>query len=179
MLSILLETERLLLRPPLAADIGRLVALLNDFDVSKNLAVVPFPYTQDDGCAFVVKAARERLRGEAFVFAMVAKADAGFLGICSVHPAKDFMLGYWLGKPHWGRGYATEAAARVAGFAFAELKAERLTATWHHDNPASGRVLEKLGCRPDGGENSASLSRGTEVFCHKVLLTRADFERGE
>lgn len=63
MLSIILQTERLLLRPLVAADISRFVPLLNDFDVSKNLAAAPYPYTEDDGYAFVVKASNSRAVG--------------------------------------------------------------------------------------------------------------------
>jgi len=88
----------------------------------------------------------------------------------------DFMLGYWIGKPYWGRGFATEAARRVARFTFDELGAERLAAGWFDDNPASGRVLRKLGFQDAGSEEKDCLSRTTPVICHKVTLTRADFD---
>jgi RimJ/RimL family protein N-acetyltransferase len=127
-MTLILETERLLLRPPQAADIGHFVPLLNDFDVSRNLSRVPHPYTEDDGCAFVVKAADQRARGEHFTFAVLRKTDTAFIGMCGVHPALGFEMGYWLGKPYWGQGYATEAAWRVAVFAFEVLAAERLVA---------------------------------------------------
>jgi RimJ/RimL family protein N-acetyltransferase len=177
MLSTLLETERLLLRQPVAADISQFVPLLNDFEVAKNLARVPHPYHEDDGCAFMVRATRERGRGESFVFAILRKSDGAFVGMCGVHPALSDTLGYWIGRPYWGSGYATEAARRVVVFAFDELKAERLTAGWFHDNPASGNVLAKLGFIPDGSEDKDCLSRGTAVFCHKVVVTRMAFRR--
>lgn len=85
------------------------------------------------------------------------------------------MLGYWIGKPYWGHGYASEAAHRVIRFAFDELDAKLLTAGWFFDNPASGRILEKLGFKPSGSEEMECLSRGEPVFCHKVELNRADF----
>jgi len=177
MLSIILQTERLLLRPPVAADISRFVPFLNDFDVTKNLSRVPYPYSEDDGCAWVVRTAGERVRGEAFPFIVMEKTEGRLIGICGVQPQLDFMLGYWFGKPYWGRGYATEAVRRVTKFAFDELGTNRLTASWIDDNPASGRVLEKIGCKPDGAEEQDCLSRGSTVFCHKVVLTREDFER--
>ena len=179
MLSIILQTERLLLRPPAAADISRFVPLLNDFEVAKNLTSVPFPYSEDDGCAWVVRAAGERVRGESYPFVLIDKTKDAFVGMCSVHPHLDFMIGYWIGKPHWGRGYATEAGRRVAEFAFDELGARKLTANWMFDNPASGRVLEKIGFKPNGSEERDCLSRGTTVFCHKVVLRRREFERLE
>ena len=177
MLSIILQTERLLLRPPVAADISRFVPFLNDFDVTKNLSRLPHPYSEDDGCAWVVRTAGERVRGEAFPFIVMEKTEGRLIGICGVQPQLDFMLGYWFGKPYWGRGYATEAVRRVTKFAFDELGTNRLTASWIDDNPASGRVLEKIGCKPDGTEEQDCLSRGSTVFCHKVVLTREDFER--
>ncbi len=177
MLSIILQTERLLLRPPVAADISRFVPLLNDFEVSKNLSRVPHPYAEDDGCAWVVRTAGERVRGESYPFVVIDKAGDTLLGMCGVHPHLDFMLGYWIGKPYWGQGYATEAVRRVAKFAFDELGTNELTASWILDNPASRRVLEKIGCKPNDAEERDCLSRGTKVFCHKVVLTRAAFER--
>ena len=61
-----------------------------------------------------------------------------------------FEFGYWLGKPFWGLGYATEAAQRLVRFAFDELGLRRVHAGWFHDNPASGHVLAKLGARHNG-----------------------------
>ena len=179
MLSIILQTERLLLRPPVAADISRFVPLLNDFDIAKNLARVPYPYTEDDGCAWVIRAAGERVRGVSYPFVLIEKTEDRFIGICGVHPHLDFMLGYWIGKPYWGRGYATEAVRRVAEFALDELGAIELTASWMFDNPASGRVLEKVGFQPNGTEERESLSRGSAVICHKVVLRRSEFDRLE
>ncbi len=71
-------------------------------------------------------------------------------GCCGLHLRESglFELGYWLGRPFWGHGYATEAARKLAGFAFSRLKATQLTAGYFHDNPASGRVLEKVGFAP-------------------------------
>ena len=173
----ILETDRLLLRPPRAADISHFLPLLGHFDVAKNLSRVPHPYTEDDACAFVVSAALGWRKGEDLPFAILRKEPRAYIGTCGVHPARGWEFGYWLGKAYWGQGYASEAAARVVAFAFDALGAERLTAGWFHDNPASGRVLEKLGCVPDGEEVRSCLSRGTNVFCHKVVLTRAAYER--
>jgi RimJ/RimL family protein N-acetyltransferase len=176
-MSCSLQTERLLLRPPRAADISHFVPLLADFDVAKNLSRVSHPYTEDDACAFVVHAANGWASGEDFCFAILCKAPAAYIGTCGVSPARNWEFGYWLGKPYWGQGYATEAARRLVAFAFEILGAEQVAAAWFHDNPASGRVLEKLGCVPDGREERSCLSRGGKVFCHKVVLKRADFER--
>ena len=172
----ILETERLLLRPPQAADIGHFVPLLNDFDVSRYLSRVPHPYTEDDGCAFVVKAADERDRGDDHVFVILRKTDRVLIGMCGVHPILGFEMGYWIGKSYWGHGYATEAARRVVAFAFQELDAAEVIAGWFQDNPTSGRVLEKLGFRPLRTEERVSISRGHAVYCHLMGMERAAFE---
>jgi RimJ/RimL family protein N-acetyltransferase len=173
-MSILLETGRLLLRPPRAADISDLVPLLNDFDVSKNLSPVPHPYTEDDACAFIVKTDYGLKEGTDYVFAILLKPGL-FMGVCGLHPSGGWQFGYWLGKPYWGKGYATEAAGRVAAFAFDDLKAETLRAGWYHDNPASGHVLEKLGFRLTGEAERSCLARGCRVNCHLVELDRATY----
>lgn len=176
MVSFILETERLLLRPPSASDIGRIVAFLNDFEVAGNLARVPFPYTEDDGCAFIVSAATARALGEEYTRAIAHKTERALIRVCSVRPKSGFGLGYWIAKPYWGQGFATEAMRAVVEFALAELGAERLAASWFHENAASGRVLAKLGAEHAGEGFEDSLSRSTKVFCHKVVLTRANFE---
>jgi len=174
-MSFILETERLLLRPPRATDISRLVPLLNDLGVAKNLSRVPHPYTEDDGCAFIIKVAQGWASREDLAFAILRKSDAAYVGTCGVHPARGWEFGYWLGRPYWGQGYATEAAGRVVSFAFEELKAEKLVAGWYFDNPASGRVLEKLGFMAQGDEKRSSLARGTDVPCFLVALDRAAY----
>jgi len=173
-MSVLLETERLLLRPLKAADISYFVPLLNNFEVSKNLSRVPYPYTEDDACAFVVRAAQGWAAGTDHPLAVLRKPDV-FIGMCGVHPSQDWEIGYWLGRPFWGSGYATEAARRAVAWAFEALKTEMLKSGWFHDNPASGRVLSKLGFRPAGEEGRSCVSRGGPVACHLVELDRATY----
>jgi RimJ/RimL family protein N-acetyltransferase len=174
-MSVLLETERLLLRPPRAADISHFLPLIADFDVAKNLSVVPHPYTEDDACAFIVRANHGLSTGSDYAFAILIKASGVFIGICGLHPGGGWEFGYWLGKPYWGNGYATEAGGRVVTFAFEDLRAETLKAGWFHDNPKSGRVLEKLGFRSVGAEERNCISRGGPVHCHRVELDRATY----
>src|SRR5262245_36865598 len=173
-MSVLLETERLLLRPPRAGDITQFLPLINDFDVSKNLSPVPHPYTEDDACAFIVRMDYARRERTDYVFAVVLR-PACFIGLCGLHPSGGWEFGYWYGKPYWGNGYATEAGSRVVAFAFEELNAEKLKAGWFHDNPKSGRVLEKLGFRLVGETEQNCLARGCKVRSHRVELDRATY----
>jgi RimJ/RimL family protein N-acetyltransferase len=172
----ILETERLILRAPVNSDAGDIVRQVGDWDVAKNLAAVPFPYAQDDALRFIERSADSRVLGQAYVFAVMRRDGDVLMGLCGLHlNAGFFELGYWYGKEHWGLGYATEAGARVLAFAFDDLEAERLTAGWFHDNPASGRVLAKLGGQPAGTVMRDCLARGEAVYCHEMAFDRADY----
>jgi RimJ/RimL family protein N-acetyltransferase len=174
-----LETERLLLRPPEAGDTPRIVTLIGDYDIAKNLSTAPHPYGEEDAKNFLARQEEGRARGQSHVFAIVPRDEGALIGSCGLHLKDDgvFEIGYWLGKPYWGQGYASEAARRLAGFGFHDLDAPVLRAGYFHDNPASGRVLEKLGAVPAGVEHRDCLARGHAVYCHMVVLDRKHFGR--
>ena len=170
----LVESERLILRPPRPADIQAMAVWLGDIEVSRNLAQVPYPYGEADAEDFVAK--RSRHGDGHYSFSVLRKSDNLFVGCIGLHLEDEgYELGYWLGKPFWGQGYASEAARAAAHFAFASLDAPFLWAGWFHDNPASGHVLAKLGARHNGSRMRRSLARGVDVLCHEMLLTRETF----
>jgi RimJ/RimL family protein N-acetyltransferase len=173
-MSVSLETERLLLRTPRAAEISELVPLINDFDVSKYLSRVPYPYTEDDAQTFMGRIEKGLQAGNDYVFAIRLKSGA-FIGLTGIHPVDAWEFGYWIGKPYWGQGYATEAGRRAVRYAFEGLKADIVNAGWFHDNPRSGRVLAKLGFVPAGEAEMNCVSRGCTVNCHRVALDRATY----
>jgi [ribosomal protein S5]-alanine N-acetyltransferase len=173
-----LESFRLLLRPPEPRDALDIAAALNDFEVSKNLAVVPYPYGEDDARAFIARAVEGLAKGEAYCFVIRRKTDDALVGCCGLHLKEGrYEIGYWLAKAYWKQGFATEAARKVVAFAFKDLKAEEVWAGWYHDNGASGRVLGKLGFKADGVVKQDCLARGEAVLCNRTLLTRAEFGR--
>jgi RimJ/RimL family protein N-acetyltransferase len=136
-----LETERLVLRAPRLGDAQALAALVNDRRVADNTARIPHPYGVGDAEQFI--AAVNQRRGEACFVIMLAGAP---IGACGVEPRDDGPeLGYWLGVPYWGRGFATEAARAVIDHAFGDLEHETLQSGARVSNPASRRVLEKCG----------------------------------
>lgn len=144
------RTERLLLRPGWAEDAPALARAIGDEAIVRNLATAPWPYDLADAQAFL---AAERRPDEApsLIFRRTHGAPQliGTVGLAR-KPNGAVELGYWISRPHWGLGYATEAAAAVLGFARHSLRLRRLTARHFVDNPASGRVLEKLGFRRTG-----------------------------
>ena len=173
-----LETARLILRPPEYSDVAAITNYLGDFEVSKNLGDVRYPFNEADGRAFVTSAHEHRVLGEGFCFAILEKDSETFLGCCRLKRAEGrYKLGYWLGKPFWNRGIATEAARKLAAFAFHELRVEQVWASWFADNPASGRVLEKLGFRPVETYMGPSLARGVSAPCNRTTLLRTEFGR--
>ena len=175
-MNLNLETTRLRLRPPETADIATFVPLIGNFRVAKNLSRVPHPYTEDNGYTWLSDIAAKLPNAADYPFALIRKSDGAFIGVCAVHPSEDFTLGYWLGERFWGMGYATEGAERVARFAFEELGATKLIAGYMTDNPASGRVLAKLGFVRTHDAPYHCVSRQEDVPAHRVALTRERFE---
>ena len=144
------RTERLLLRPGWSEDAPALFHAIADEAIVRNLASAPWPYSPADAEAFL---ARERDPTEPAALIFLRRPGGpeliGTIGV-GRRPDGDHEFGYWIARPHWGRGYATEAGRAVIAAARASLRLPRLTAGHFLDNPASGRVLEKLGFRPTG-----------------------------
>jgi RimJ/RimL family protein N-acetyltransferase len=136
-----LKTERLVLRAPRLADVKAIAQIANDRRIAENATRIPHPYDVDDAEEFV--ASVNRREGEAcFVFISSGKP----IGICSIDRREDGAeLGYWLGAPYWGQGFATEAARAAIDYAFGDLGHQALLAGARVSNPASRRVLEKCG----------------------------------
>ncbi len=173
----ILESERLILRPPRPTDIAGMVVWLGDFNVSRNMSRVPHPYHEEDAEMFVAGMGPQR-EGRQYCFSVLRKSDGMFLGGAGLQENGGTLeFGYWLGTPFWGQGFATEAAYRLVSFAFEELGEETVHAGWFYDNPASGHVLAKLGARHNGSQMRECRARGMNILCHDMLLTRADFLR--
>ncbi len=171
------RTQRLLLRPGWAQDAPALQRGLADEGIVRNLARVPWPYGLDDARAFL---ASERRPDEAslLIFRRTG-ADPELIGSIGFARGSDGEreLGYWIARPHWGRGYATEAGRAVVDIAHNALRLPRLKAAHFMDNPASGRVLHKLGFRPTGRVASQfSAGRNASVPCRLFELDLASAE---
>jgi RimJ/RimL family protein N-acetyltransferase len=139
----ILVTERLVLRPPREQDANAIALLVNDRSIAENTLRIPHPYTLADAEAFI--ATTRAAEGET-VF-LITRDDEDILGACGIAKLDDETpeLGYWLGLPFWGYGYATEAAQAVIHHAFLDLGYEELVAGARVTNPASRGVLEKCG----------------------------------
>jgi RimJ/RimL family protein N-acetyltransferase len=137
-----LETKRLSLRAPRLEDAKMLATLANDRRIAENTARIPHPYKIADAESFIGGADKA---GEAAF--LITLRNKKMIGACGIMFHYDDMpeLGYWLGVPYWGKGYATEALHALIDHAFTNLGHGALTAGSRVTNPASRRVLEKCG----------------------------------
>ncbi|HEY0230003.1 MAG TPA: GNAT family protein [Dokdonella sp.] len=157
-----------LLRAWRPTDLDSLVANASDESVSLGLRDrFPYPYTGNDGRAWLARAVDESDR------AWAIEIDGAAVGGVSLHPGSDVHrysaeLGYWLGQRYWGRGIMTTIIDTFAARAMDAFKLYRVFATVYANNPASARVLEKCGFVREGVQKSAVVKRGEllDVFLY-------------
>lgn len=144
------RTQRLTLRPSWLEDAETITAAIAHEEVAFRLARLPWPYTVDSAREWLM-----RVPAPGDVSLSVLAHEGGpkprLIGGIGIHPDGDgYELGYWLTPSAWGRGYATEAARAVLGMARYAMGLKQLKSGYFIDNPASGRVLTKLGFAPTG-----------------------------
>ncbi len=168
-----LATRRLRLRFPVAADAPALALHANDPDVARNTTGIPIPYTLEQAQAFVARACFGDPAHEAlFAVCRAGGAEDGgaktaetteVIGLLGFHANEedDLEVGYWLGRPFWGRGYMTEALCAAMAWAGGPWRRRYVVSGHFDDNPASGAVLIKAGFLPTGETRwRFSLARG-------------------
>lgn len=168
-----LVTERLVLRPLHEHDIAELRQLADNRRVATMLARMPYPYTIEDARAFVAMSGAEQAEGRSY--ALTLAESGAFIG-CAGLDAKEgrLELGYWIGEPFWGRGYASEAAHALVDLAFRTTDIERLDVSCRLTNAASRRVIHKAGFHYSGQAGMNSLAAGP-VAIERYELERADW----
>ena len=170
-----LHTERLILRSFTLEDAQDVQRLASDPDVASTTDAIEYPY--EDGMAeewiqWYHKCFED---GERVNFAITLKTDGMFVGtgelVLRIHlPYNDAALGYWIGKPYWNCGYATEAAKAMVAYGFREHDLDLIYADYFKRNSASGRVMQKIGMRyaydlPKDPEDDSS----EDMVRHKIL----------
>jgi RimJ/RimL family protein N-acetyltransferase len=174
-----IETHRLVLRAPRWADIGRIAELGNDAGVATMTGRMPYPYRIEDAEAFVRAQGDNRRNGTELALVIEDKASAAAIGCVGLafglrEPTAD--LGYWLGRPFWGLGFATEAARAMIDYGFETRRIEAVTADCRVINEPSRRVLEKSGLRYVGSGLAAAPARGGALPVDRFRLSRRDWE---
>ena len=168
------RTERLLLRPGWAEDAPALAAAIADEMIVRNLATAPWPYRLRDAEAFLAQP-RDPVLPSFLIFERTDGAPR-LVGSCGLgrRPSGAVELGYWIARPFWGLGYATEAGTALIDIAKA-LGITQLEGSHFLDNPASARVLEKLGFKPIGiTAPRLSCARGAEAQARLMRLTLSE-----
>jgi RimJ/RimL family protein N-acetyltransferase len=170
--DLVLETPRLVLRRPTRDDADALALLADDPGIAENLSTLPHPYGRDDALAFIdgTDVGPHRL-----TLAIYRRDDGAFLGTIGLMPrdGERSVIGYWLGRPHWGRGLATEAVQAVVDFAFEVIGSDAVAATARVTNGASRRVLEKCGFQYAGQGMGPSLYHRGMVPIDRFRLERS------
>lgn len=148
-----LRSDRLLLRPFLLSDAPHVQELAGDAAIAAVALDIPHPFEDGMAEAWITECEQAYTQGLAANFAIVLPSENLLIGaVGAAIQAKDVRgeLGYWIGKPYWGHGYASEATQAFVQYAFESLELNRLYATCLRRNTASANVLQKLGMKQEG-----------------------------
>lgn len=149
----MLQTRRLLLRGFTLADAPHVQRLAGDRAIADTTLNIPHPYGPGVAEQWIASHRGMEERGTGVTWAVVmrdAESVIGAVGLTIKAETTRAELGYWIGKPYWNHGFATEAAAAVVAYAFDTLGLHRVHACHLARNPASGRVMQKIGMTREG-----------------------------
>ena len=170
-LTVPLESERLLLRPLRLEDAADIQRMAGEWEVARYTANIPHPYESGMAEAWI-KSHRDDFE---IVFAIARRQDGALVGCIGVEPdatTREAEFGYWIGRPYWGAGYATEALSALVDHVFATADVDRVRAAAMPDNRASIRVQEKVGFRYVGVKFQQAPARGGAIGVQVRALDR-------
>ena len=147
------SSDRLILRPFTLADAPDTHRMVADRDIASTTLLIPHPYEDGMAAEWIGTHQSKFEWGEQIIFAIVLRADGSLLGTITLRinqSDEHGELGYWIGKPYWNMGYATEATQAVIRYGFEVLGLQRIFAGHFTRNPASGRVMQKAGMTYEG-----------------------------
>ena len=165
-----IKTKRLRLRQLTPADTERIAELGGDWDIASMTSRMPYPYTVDSAKQWI-----DHLDADEKVFGIEHAGE--LIGVTGYHgdpSANSAEVGYWIGKPYWGYGFATEAASAVIDYIFRNKIAATITCGHFDDNPASARVIEKLGFEKTGSQPWWCEARRIEHLAIRYQLSRPE-----
>ncbi|GAB2179535.1 GNAT family N-acetyltransferase [Dongia sp. agr-C8] len=189
-IAVELTTERLRLRPLHPADAPAIAEQVNDWDVVRYTTSIPFPYDRAMAEDFIASQQKRwqawsgsQVPDEEVAFAIERNSDRRLIGCIGLQPAEagpeaaegGLEFGYWLGRRHWGQGYATEAVGRLVRFGFLDLNLPEIWGAAVPNNDASHRVMEKNGFVIVGAGERPSDVRGHPLPVILRKLTRAQW----
>ena len=166
-----LSTSRLVLRPARLDDAPKIALGLGAYDVARWLAPVPWPFTLAMATEWLRTAPEINRPGRALF--IIDLPGRGLIG-CVVLNTE---LGFWIARPHWGKGFATEAASAVIDWHFSNCAEDAIASSAHHANTASLKVKAKLGFTETGRDRRFSQALQSNVEHVLTRLTRQDWVR--
>jgi 8-oxo-dGTP diphosphatase len=174
-----LKTERLSLRPLRGEDAEALHRLVNDWEVTRTLAEIPYPYPRALADEWIESTAAQLADGTGYHLAITGTEGStetlvGVVGLRVDTARRTGRLGYWVGRAYWGHGVATEAAKRLVSWGFANLPLDRIAAEVTEGNDSSRAVLRHVGFRETGTGVRESLTTGTAHTVTVFEATRDD-----
>jgi len=162
-----MRSQRLSYRPLRAADASRIAALAGEWEIARMTSRIPHPYSLVDADLWIASIGDgEFVRG--------VEHDGDLIGAVGYIESEEGQaeIGYWIGKPWWGHGFATEAARTLVAYCFGAGGFHRLTCGHFVDNPASARVIAKLGFRRIGKGSQWCEARHREIETVRYIRRR-------
>jgi ribosomal-protein-alanine N-acetyltransferase len=171
-----LETDRLVLRPFTASDAERVQVLAGEYAIADTTLNIPHPYEEGMAEAWISTHAAKYAAEELAAFAVTLKDGGTLIGAVGLEIDRRFQrgeLGYWIGVPYWNQGFCTEASKAVVDFGFFALGLHKICAHHLTRNPASGRVMQKVGMTREGTlrEHVIKWGRHEDVDLHGMIST--------
>jgi ribosomal-protein-alanine N-acetyltransferase len=173
-----LITERLLLRPFVLADAPVVQRLAGEKAIAEMTVAIPHPYEDGMAEAWIGTHRQAFDEDKEAVFAITLRENGFLVGCIGLTINREHVraeLGYWIGKPYWGNGYCTEAARAMVRFGFGELGLNRIHAIHFRRNPASGRVMAKIGMTCEGCQRQYIKKWGTLEDLVMYAILRSEF----
>jgi RimJ/RimL family protein N-acetyltransferase len=172
--GVIIETERLRMRAHRDDDLTDLVVLAGNWEIARWVGTIPYPYTEADGREWISHVQENHATGRPRRFAIAFKKTDRLIGGVGLDGSTgdgsdEPALGYWLGQPYWGNGYAREAAAAVIDYGFRTLGLETIRAYTDPGNVASQKVLLRSGLQNVG---EIELLKPTQHGERRALLFR-------
>ncbi|HLN59950.1 MAG TPA: GNAT family N-acetyltransferase [Symbiobacteriaceae bacterium] len=175
-----METERFMLRSLELTDSPRIEELAGDREIASTTLSIPHPYPAGGAEPFIRATQEAAAKGNGYVFAITRKEDGLLVGVIglNVHPEfKRAEMNYWVGRPYWGQGVATEAARAMLRFGFEELGMNKIYAAFLTRNPASGKVMAKMGMTYEGVLRQHVIKWGQYEDVGYYSILRSEYEK--
>ncbi|AZN40391.1 GNAT family N-acetyltransferase [Paenibacillus albus] len=176
-MELRLETDRLFLRLFEASDAESVQTLAGDAEVARTTLAIPHPYPDGAAEAWIERIRTAYQEGKIYSLAIVPKESGSVIGCVTLRVSKSDNKGdlaYWVGRPFWGQGYATEAAKALLKFGFEDLNLNRVVAAAMTNNPASYTVMQKIGMKREDNEPKQILKDGVYEDLVHYGLFRSD-----